>query len=201
MDGACFAVLSADQRADDSADNCGAKGDHTGVMFAMVVVMMRHGRWRRWRGWRQMVVRRGRVMMHRRGAGVISSAMWSREAGSRERQAGEDRSEGFHGLVHNTPSLSSWFCCAHLALTYCKVCIGGFPDKLFYIFSGCFQKAMAHCSVFVCLRLESLRQIRLVENKSGAMPRIPSVLWNLGLWYNFRHQEGGRIWQVQCTIS
>ena len=78
-----------------------------------------------------VVPRRGCVMMHRRGAGVVPSAMRSREAGSRERQAGEDRSEGFHGLVHITPSLSFWFCCAHLALTYCKVCIVRFPDKLF----------------------------------------------------------------------
>ena len=110
MDGARFAALSADQCADNSADDCGAKGEHANMVFAMVVVMMHHRRWRRRRGRRQVVVpRRGRVMMHRRGAGVVPSAMWSREAGSRERQAGEDRSEGFHGLVHITPSLSFLF--------------------------------------------------------------------------------------------
>ena len=111
MDGARFAALSADQRADNSADDCGAKGEHADVVPAMVVVMMYHRRWRRRRGRWQMVVvpRRGRVMMHWRGARVMTSAMRSREAGSRERQAGEDRSEGFHGLVHITPSLSFLF--------------------------------------------------------------------------------------------
>ena len=106
MDGARFTVLSADQRANNSADNCGAKGEYARMVSAMVVVMMYHRRWRWRRGRRQMVVRRRCVMMHRRGARVVPSAMRSRKAGSRERQAGEDRSEGFHGLVHITPSLS-----------------------------------------------------------------------------------------------
>ena len=49
-------------------------------------------------------------MVHRsRRAVAVVSAAWCRKAGSREGQAGEDRSEGFDGLVvHITPSLSVW---------------------------------------------------------------------------------------------
>ena len=70
-----------------------------------------HGRGRR-RRWRRTVVMPVMRVVHRRrrrGAVVVESAARCREAGSREGQAGEDRSEGFDGLVvHITPSLSFW---------------------------------------------------------------------------------------------
>ena len=55
-----------------------------------------------------MVVMSVARMVHRRRRAVtVVSAVRCCEAGSREGQAGEDRSEGFDGLVvHITPSLS-----------------------------------------------------------------------------------------------
>ena len=130
MGGAHLEALSADHGSDNSADDCGAEGDHARVVVPAMMMVVHRGR-RRWR--RQMVVPVRCGMVHRRGAAVpVASAAWRRKAGSRERQAGKDRSEGFQGLVHITPSLSVWFCCAHLALTYCKVCINRFSDKVFF---------------------------------------------------------------------
>ena len=57
-----------------------------------------------------MVVMPVARMVHRRWRVVaVVSAARCREAGSREGQASEDRSEGFDGLVHITPSLSFLF--------------------------------------------------------------------------------------------
>ena len=57
-----------------------------------------------------MVVMPVARMVHRRRRVVaVVSAARCREAGSREGQASENRSEGFDGLVvHITPSLSFW---------------------------------------------------------------------------------------------
>ena len=57
-----------------------------------------------------MVVMPVARMVHRRRRVVaVVSAARCRKAGSREGQAGEDRSEDFDGLVvHITPSLSFW---------------------------------------------------------------------------------------------
>ena len=57
-----------------------------------------------------MVVMPVASMVHRRRRVVaVVSAVRCREAGSREGQASENRSEGFDGLVvHITPSLSFW---------------------------------------------------------------------------------------------
>ena len=57
-----------------------------------------------------MVVMSVARMVHRRWSVVaVVSAARCREAGAREGQTGEDRSEGFDGLVvHITPSLSFW---------------------------------------------------------------------------------------------
>ena len=107
MGGAYFAVLSADQRTDESADHRCTHCDHARVVSAMMVVVHFVARRRRWR--LVVVPRRGRLMMHRCGAGVVPSAMRSREASSSERKAGEGRSEDFHVLVHITPSLSFCF--------------------------------------------------------------------------------------------
>ena len=57
-----------------------------------------------------MVVMPVARMVHRcRRVVAVVSAARCRKTGSREGQAGEDRSEGFEGLVvHITPSLSVW---------------------------------------------------------------------------------------------
>ena len=98
--------LVADKSTDDPADEGCACSDHAGatmvaVVSAMVVV---HDWWRR--GRRMVVMRRCPVVHWRIVAHVVMSAARSGEAGSRECQAGKDRSEGFGGLVHITPSLS-----------------------------------------------------------------------------------------------
>ena len=102
---------AADQRADDATHHGRAERKGTRMVSAMVMVVD-GGRGRR-RRWRRMVVMPVMRMVHRRrrrGAVVVESAARCREAGSREGQAGEDRSEGFQGLVvHITPSLSFCF--------------------------------------------------------------------------------------------
>ena len=56
-----------------------------------------------------MAMRVMRSMVHRsRGSVVVVSAVRRRKAGSRERQARKGGSEGLDGLVHVTPSLSSF---------------------------------------------------------------------------------------------
>ena len=56
-----------------------------------------------------VVMSMARMVHRRRRAVAVVSAVRCCEAGSREGQAGEDRSEGFDCLVvHITPSLSVW---------------------------------------------------------------------------------------------
>ena len=76
------------------------------VVSTVMVVVVRRCRGRR----RRMVVMSVARMVHRRRRVVaVVSAARCRKAGPREGQAGEDRSEGFYGLVvHITPSLSVW---------------------------------------------------------------------------------------------
>ena len=63
-----------------------------------------------------MVVMPVARMVHRRWRVVsVVSAARCREAGSRERQAGKDRSDDFDFLVHITPSLSFLLLCAFRA--------------------------------------------------------------------------------------
>ena len=71
----------------------------------VVPVVMVSGR----RGRRMVVMSVARMVHWRRRVVGVVSAVRCREAGSREGQAGKDRSEGFEGLVvHITPSLSFW---------------------------------------------------------------------------------------------
>ena len=102
-------MSAADEPAHDTAYYCGAKRNDAGaVMVASMVVVVKHARW--WWRRRDVVVARSSTMVHRgRRASVVVSAVWRGKACSGQRQAGEDRSEGFDGLVvHITPSLS--FC-------------------------------------------------------------------------------------------
>ena len=105
----------ADDAADETADEGGAEGDHASVRRRLVD----HGRWRR-RGRRSVMVARRMVVRRRavvrgRIASAVMSAARCREAGSSERQAGEDRSDDFDFLVHITPSLSFLLLCAFRA--------------------------------------------------------------------------------------
>ena len=96
-------ILPAHETADQSANSGGAQGEQPRVVVTMVMAVMRR------RG-RRVVPMTTAMMMDRRrrmvSAGAVKSAARCRKAGSREGQAGKERSEGFHGLVHITPSLS-----------------------------------------------------------------------------------------------
>ena len=97
-------ILPGDKTADQSANSGGAQGKQPRVVVAMVMAVIRR------RGRRRVVPVVAAVMMDRRRrmvpAGTAKSAARHRKASSREGQAGKERSEGFHGLVHITPSLS-----------------------------------------------------------------------------------------------
>jgi len=96
-------TLPANKTADQPANGGSAQGEQSRVV---VMAVMR----RRRRGRRRVVPAAAPVMMDRRRrmvpTGTAKSAARRRKASSREGQAGKERSEGFHGLVHITPSLS-----------------------------------------------------------------------------------------------
>ena len=107
---------TADDPADEPSNDRRADRYSASAVVVATMMMVVHDRRRRWRR-RDVVVARtavmhGRAMMVHRswGASVVAvSSVWRGKAGSCKRQAGEDRSEGFHGLVHITPSLSFLF--------------------------------------------------------------------------------------------
>ena len=95
-------ILPAHETADQSANSGSAQGEQSRMVVAMVMAVMRRRR--------RVVPVATAVMMdrcrRRVPTGTAKSAARRRKAGSREGQAGKERSEGFHGLVHITPSLS-----------------------------------------------------------------------------------------------
>lgn len=96
-------ILPAHETADQSANSGSAQGEQSRMVVTMVMAVMRRRR-------RRVVPVATAVMMdrcrRRVPTGTAKSAARRRKASSREGQAGKERSEGFHGLVHITPSLS-----------------------------------------------------------------------------------------------
>jgi len=111
--------LPAAKTTDETSDHGGAQCDPAAVTVIVVsVMMMVMMRVTRRRGRRSLVVTLRRLMMSGgRISAVAVAAARGGKACSRKGEASKKRCENLECLVHITPSLSFFCCCAHLALT------------------------------------------------------------------------------------